>query len=160
MRTILIAVLFISGALCAAASARADEKSHLKAAADFLVAMQADKQMQGAMQQSLDMQIRQSPRLAPVKDVMKKFFETHLGWEALKDDLAKLYAEEFTEEELKELTKFYLSPVGKKSIEKMPALTAKAGQLSGKRMELHRGELQRLISEELQKGGGPGLEKK
>ncbi|MBV9657279.1 MAG: DUF2059 domain-containing protein [Verrucomicrobia bacterium] len=60
-----------------------------------------------------------------------------LSWEAMKSEYIGIYADTFTESELKELTTFYRSPAGQKLLEKQPQLTAKIMEISQKRtMEL------------------------
>ena len=41
----------------------------------------------------------------------------------INEDMVRIYSEKFTHEEIKELIKFYESPVGKKIIEKMPEMS-------------------------------------
>jgi len=43
-----------------------------------------------------------------------------LRWESVKEDMISVYTQEFTEQELKKLTAFYQTPVGKKASEKCP----------------------------------------
>ena len=50
-------------------------------------------------------------------------------------DKIKVYADTFTEEELKGLISFYKSPVGQKFIEKTPELMKRSMELSQKRMQ-------------------------
>jgi uncharacterized protein len=57
-----------------------------------------------------------------------------LSWDSLKPDFIKIYAEVYTEQELKDLTAFYNSPIGQKFIEKMPELQTKTMEIMQKRM--------------------------
>ncbi|MGA1197950.1 MAG: DUF2059 domain-containing protein, partial [Candidatus Latescibacterota bacterium] len=52
----------------------------------------------------------------------------------IKADYIELYAEVFTEDELKGLINFYESPIGKAYIKKQPELTQKSMMLSQKMM--------------------------
>lgn len=52
-----------------------------------------------------------------------------IGWNALRPQLVKLYVDNFSETELKQLNDFYRSPLGSKVLEKMPMLTAQSVQL-------------------------------
>lgn len=49
---------------------------------------------------------------------------------SLYEEMVKIYMEEFTHNEVKELLKFYETPIGKKMASKTPALTQK-GMLAG-----------------------------
>ena len=57
-----------------------------------------------------------------------------LGWDAVKNDFIQLYAEAFTEVDLKDLVAFYSSPLGQKLVEKQPAVTEKMGKLTQQKM--------------------------
>jgi hypothetical protein len=50
------------------------------------------------------------------KDLQPRFSE-------LTDEIAKLYADAFTDSEMKEILAFYQSPIGKKLIEVQPKMT-------------------------------------
>lgn len=130
---------------------RADEKSHRQAAEDLLKTMQIEKQMQTAMNQMLDLQIKTQPGLAPYKDVMRKFLNKHISFAALKDELIQIYVDEFTETELKQISAFYKTPAGKKIVEKGPALVSKGIQLGSQRVAKHQDELRQMIEDEAKK---------
>jgi uncharacterized protein len=56
-----------------------------------------------------------------------------------------LYVQAFTEDELKQLTTFYHSPIGRKAADKMPQLANARTQLGITRLQAHSAELQRII---------------
>jgi hypothetical protein len=110
--------------------------------------------MEQSMSQMLDIQLQQNPALAPYKGVMMEFLNKNMSYESLKPDLVKMYSEEFTSSELREINAFYLTDVGKKSIEKMPKLMMQGGQLGATRVQENIGDLQAMIqaeSERIQK---------
>jgi uncharacterized protein len=55
------------------------------------------------------------------------------------------YTQEFTEPELKKLTDFYKTPVGKKANEKMPQRVFIAGQIGLKQAQAHQTELRQML---------------
>jgi hypothetical protein len=134
-----------------AAALNADEKSHRAAVEELLVLTKTPQNMKSSIDQILDLQIKQAPMLASLKEPMRKFFEKHLSYESLKEDLITMYVEEFSEDEVRDLIKFYQTPLGKKSVEKMPVLFAKGAQLGAAKVEAHKLELQQLIRDELLK---------
>jgi hypothetical protein len=79
---------------------------------------------------------------------MKAFLNKYMSWASLKDDMAKIYMAEFSESELNELTKFYQTPLGKKSIQKMPVLMTKGAEIGQKRVQEHLPELQAVLAAE------------
>jgi hypothetical protein len=135
--------------VCSQAS-RADEESHRKAAEALLESTNVAKQLQSSIDQSVDIQVKANPQLAGKSAVLKKFFSMYMSWDSLKDDMIKIYTDAFSEEELKKITEFYKSPVGKKMIEKMPELMGKGMQLGVKRVQENQGELIRMLKEDSQ----------
>ena len=110
--------------------------------------------MEQSMSQMLDIQLQQNPALAPYKGVMMEFLNKNMSYESLKPELIKTYSEEFTSSELREINAFYLTDVGKKSIEKMPKLMMQGGQLGATRVQENINDLQAMIqaeSERIQK---------
>jgi hypothetical protein len=110
--------------------------------------------MEQSMSQMLDIQLQQNPALAPYKGVMMEFLNENMSYESLKPELIKMYSEEFTSSELREINAFYLTDVGKKSIEKMPKLMMQGGQLGATRVQENINDLQAMIqaeSERIQK---------
>jgi hypothetical protein len=79
----------------------------------------------GVVEQARLLYLGQNPALAPDlnqiaaqirKDLQPRFSE-------LTDEIAKLYADAFTDSEMKEILAFYQSPIGKKLIEVQPKMT-------------------------------------
>ena len=126
--------------------ARADEASHKAAAESLLGLMDMDKLMAQSVDQMLQMQVKQNPAIAPYQTQMKAFLSKYMSWASMKDDMVTIYTSEFTEQELKDLTAFYKTPLGKKTVEKMPQLMSKGAELSQKRMQEHLPELQAAIA--------------
>jgi hypothetical protein len=133
------------------APVRADDKSHKAAAEELLKESKADVQFEKAIDEILNLQIKANPHLAQIRPAMKEFFDKYMSWTAMKDDVIKIYAEEFTEAELKEIATFYKTPTGKKMIEKMPFLLKKGMELGLKRMQENQAELKDLIRKALDK---------
>jgi hypothetical protein len=52
-----------------------------------------------------------------------------LDWEKLRDQIADIYVQVFTEDELNELIRFYQSPVGQKLLEKTPEIMQKSVEI-------------------------------
>jgi hypothetical protein len=124
---------------------RADEVSHKKAAESLLALMGMETLLSQSVDQMLAMQVQQNPAVAPYQAQMKTFLSKYMSWSSLKDDMAQIYMTEFTEAELNDLTKFYQTPLGKKTVQKMPALMAKGAEMGQKRMQEHLPELQAAI---------------
>ncbi len=152
----LLLPILIALALLQPNALRADEASHKKAAESLLALMGLEKLLSQSVDQMLALQVQQNPALAPYQTQMKTFLNKYMSWASLKDDMAKVYMAEFTEAELNDLIKFYQTPLGKKTVEKMPSLMAKGAEMGQKRMQEHLPELQAAI----QAAGGTAKEKK
>lgn len=120
----------------------------------LLNTMGLDQALEKTISQMLDVQLQQNPTLAPFKQVMLRFFNKHMSYESLKPEMIAIYSEAFTSTELKEINAFYKTPTGAKTIEKMPELMAKGGQIGAQRVQDNIQELQEMIkaeSERIQK---------
>lgn len=144
MRTFLYSMLTL---LVIGQVTRADETSHQKVADELLDAMQFDKTMRDSVNSMLDVQIRSNPQLKPFETVMKKFLEKHMLSGDVKKEISKLYVKEFSESELRELIEFYQTPVGKKSIEKMPVLMRQGAEIGAKKVQENQAELIQMIQD-------------
>ncbi len=64
-----------------------------------------------------------------LKDIYREWFENDIDRKVIKEKMIKLYAANFTTEEINELNKFYSSPVGQKFLEKSPGLMKLGAQI-------------------------------
>ena len=149
--TVVVSQTFAAAADKPAAKASADHKA---AAMELLETMKLDQLLTQTIDTMLDAQVQQNPQIAPYKKVMKDFFKKYMSWAALKDDMAALYAEEFSAGELKELTAFYKTPLGQKLASKQGQLMTKGAALGQRRVQEHMPELQQAIAAEAQKNAG------
>jgi uncharacterized protein len=123
-----------------------DEQSHRKAAENLLIVMEVDKSLPKIAEEVVATQLQQNPQLAPQRDILQRFLNKYLNWESVKEDTITAYTQEFTEPELKKLTEFYKTPVGKKASEKMPKLAFIAGQIGLKKAQANQAELQQMMN--------------
>ncbi len=119
-----------------------------KEAEKFLNSLDMEKSLNQSVQQMVAIQLNQNPALAPYKQIMISFFDKHMSYSSLKTDLINLYANAFTESELKEINTFYQTPTGKKTIQQMPLLMNQGGQIGAQRIKQNMPELEKLIKAE------------
>jgi len=117
----------------------------------LLATMNMKESYEGMIKRITQMQIEANPELKAIEPAIKAFFTKFMGWEAQKGDIAALYAKNYTVEELKELNKFYQSPLGQKTVQIMPQLAAASAQIGQSRMMQHMPEMKAMIEEELKK---------
>jgi hypothetical protein len=151
MRKYIVTVIVLMLMAVSAQSSLAGEKSHRKAAEKLLELSDMASTMDQVIDQTLMMEIQQTPQLVLYQDVMKRFFKKYLGWESLKDDFVKIYMEEFTEEEIRDIVAFYETPTGQKTLKKAPVLFAKGAEIGQRRVEENIAELQTMLEEETER---------
>ena len=110
---LLIATLVLTAFVVPAAEPTA---SHRAAAVEYLEAKGTPQLLERHCLNMLEKQIAVAPELAEHREKLLEFYRGSFGFAALKDDLAAIYAREYTEEELRELARFYRSPIGQKSV--------------------------------------------
>jgi len=136
------------GLLLLVPGARAEDEyrqSHRKAAVDLLVLIGAKQQAMVGATAMADVMLQGNRMLAPYRDVLLKWAESVMTWENMEPGMVEIYAEAYTEQELRELTEFYASPLGRKTLEVTPELVRRSARVGGKLAEQHMGELQQMI---------------
>src|SRR5215510_12436795 len=156
MRMLLCACLITVALMFYPCVALGDTQSHRKAAENLLIVMEVDKNLPKVVEQVVENHMQQTPQLASQRDVLQRFLTKYVNWESVKEDTITAYTQEFTEPELKKLTEFYKTPLGKKANEKMPQLAFIAGQLGLKKAQAHQAELRQMLEDQKNKPGGGG----
>lgn len=128
-----------------AAPALAQSPGHLAAAEDMLVAMDARGQYDTALRMTMDAQLAADPSLSPFRDVMQGFFQDFVSWDAVRADFARVYAERFSESELRELAAFYRTPIGRRLAEENAGIGVELSLINTRIVEANQGELIRRI---------------
>ena len=127
------------------------EDSRINAALSLLEAMDMRVNLARTVEQVTYAEVDKSPELVPYKAVMLEFMNKYMGFDNLKADLARIYADAFTQAELEELARFYRTPVGRKVLDKMPELTVLGARMGEQKVEEHLGELEGMIAREAQR---------
>ncbi|SFZ98439.1 hypothetical protein MNB_SV-5-1286 [hydrothermal vent metagenome] len=117
----------------------------------LLATMNMKESYEGMIKRITQMQIQASPQLKAIEPTIEAFFTKYMGWDAQRGDIAALYAKNYTVEELKELNKFYQTPLGQKTVQIMPQLAAASAQIGQSRMMEHMPEMKAMIESELKK---------
>ena len=85
------------------------------------------------------------PDTNKIGPVVKEFLNKYISYESVKKELAKIYLDNFTIKEIRELIEFYQTPLGRKVAEKTPILSVEGAQLGSRRVLEHQNELQQMI---------------
>lgn len=131
-------------------SIQASEERNTKVVYELFETAKMSTIYQQTIEKTLEAQIKQNPEIAPLKDVMTKFFDKYMGWESIKKDIAKIYMKNFTDDEIKELIAFYKTPIGQKTATLVPVIATEGAMIGEQRVEEHKAELTQMILEKLQ----------
>lgn len=148
MKNLFIAFLLSGIVSFANAQQQTTEKSsHYKAAEEMVQTLGMQKMVDEGMSQMVEMQLKASPILESKKTAMMTFFKKYMSWDVIKEDYIKIYMEEFTEKELKDISAFYRTTTGKKMADRQMAIMMKGSELGQKKVQAHMDELMELIKE-------------
>ena len=111
----------------------------------MLGAMQMGKTLDIGLEAMLKAQLASDPSMVQFKEDYEFFLKKHLSYEAISSDLVELYADSYTVDEMVEITRFYQSPVGQRTLDLTPKLFARSQQIGNQRVEANKAELAALI---------------
>ncbi|MFS0827990.1 DUF2059 domain-containing protein [Pseudomonas sp. MLB6B] len=130
---------------CASGQVLAATPSHTAAAQEFLKLANADKlstPVYMQVQQMFAQRFEQTKAPAAKKSVLDSYqakanaaLDSAISWKKLEPKMVSLYTATFTEAELKDLVKFYKSPLGTKVLREMPKVTQQSAQLTQQSLE-------------------------
>ena len=96
------------------------EESHIAAANDLLNVLRFEQTTNHTINMMIDLQIQSDPSMQDYADVFRDFFAKYMNISDLKKEVVLIYADCFTEDELKGLIAFYGTELGQKCLEKLP----------------------------------------
>ena len=70
-----------------------------------------------------------------VRTVLREFMDEHFRFEDLEPEMIRLYADLYTEEEIRGMTAFYRTPLGQRMIETLPQLSAASTRIAQERLQ-------------------------
>ena len=141
------------------------QQSHTDAAKQLLDLMNADQAIEQAygqmysqlsgMAEQLGITEDQRPMFESYLERMVVVMKEELSWERMEPFVIDAYVSVYSEEELKELSEFYASPLGQKFVAKMPELMQATMEMSQKMMGVlipRIAEIQQELVAEARKG--------
>ncbi len=152
MKHLLLAltILLSSASFNVSASTESDQQAEV-----LLEKLDLESLLNASIEQTLERQMQQVPAMRPYKRVMLQFFAKYMSYQALKPAMVGLYSPAFTAQELSEISAFYDTPTGKKTIRLLPELMAKGGEIGLQQVQAHMPELQQMIKDEAATLGKP-----
>ena len=150
MKTGYLITLLLSTSLILPGLTAADDKGHIEQVEILFKLTRMQQKIDESVESVAQLQLRQNPALAAKNDQLMAFLERHIGWNAVKADLYAMYMQTFTEDELKTINDFYITPLGQKVIVIVPQLVQERNRLAMQRLQENVGEFQAIMS-----GGAP-----
>jgi len=88
-----------------------------------------------------------NPALDGYQLIVADWSSQYLGWEEIREGIAKIYRDYFTPVELEQMLTFYHSPTGRKSVLLMPTLFREGSQIGMELAQAHKPELIEMLRE-------------
>ena len=142
VRLLLVALVYAAPGL-----SLADADSHRAAVEQLFKLTHMEQKVSESVDNVLLIQLQQSPQLEPHRQALDDFLQQHIGWNSMKEAIAAMYMEAFSEAELNEMNAFYITPIGQRVINDVPPLVQRRNQLAMQRMQENIGELQKLVGQ-------------
>ena len=79
--------------------------------------------------------VNEAPQFKNCRFELMQFFMQTIGYDVIKKDLARIYLKHFTVSEIREITKFYKSPVGQKMRKVSTSVLIEVNNLSIQRVQ-------------------------
>jgi len=140
---LLIAVLGLLATQALAQDAK-PVSTHEQAARELLRAVGVQRATEAGAEAMMGL-IRNNPNLAPFEDVFRAWYRKVFSQGDLEGELAVIYMRHFSEDELRALTSFYQTPVGRKAIDELPAAMKEGAELGMRRAKEHSAELEEML---------------
>ena len=155
MRKALI-VLGFALALAAPAAAqdtaRAHAPAHMAAARELMEAAQVQQAAMAGVESMIAEQVRTNPSMARYRQAMLEWARGLFTGEEALNAFGALYADAFTEDELRQLVAFYRTPLGRKMAASQGVLATRGAELGRQLAERKQGDLLARIQQVDAKG--------
>jgi len=142
-----------TGAL-SAPDAQTAADTHTAAVEELLQLSGADKAMEPVakqMRQTMTTQLAGTNIPPERRVIVEKYIgqimdlvAKEMTWENVRGEFVSMYSSIYTEDDIRELIKFYKSPIGRCFVEKLPLITERSMQISQTHLKNMMPELQRL----------------
>lgn len=147
MKRVRYLLTLILGLTVPLSSAWAADEDALKAAEELLNTLNMETLLSDSIDAVLTAQVQQEPQLRQHEQAMRTFLRKHMSYASLKPDFLRIYADAFTADELRQLSAFYRTPLGIKTVQLMPQLMQQGSELGMRRVQENLPELEAMIAE-------------
>lgn len=120
-------------------------------ASELLTVLQAKEQYNAGITELTAIMRQSNPMLNDYIDTLEKWVKQYISWDALEPKITAIYAEEFTDDEIQTLIKFFRTDVGKKFINKQNSLMQKITKIANETANANQEKLYEMIHQQNQK---------
>ena len=117
----------------------------IEVAKDLLTEMNLKSASEGAVDNFTNRLVEADSKFKKIEDKIRAFYNKYIGWDSMKDDLAKLYAKHYTTKEIKDIIKFYKTKTGKKVLKNFGKLSYEGQMITREKLQLHIDELRVIL---------------
>jgi len=129
-----LAVAFAAFAATAAEPQPGPKLEDKMLAWSLLEAEGVPQMMEQTLQSTLATQMKESPELAPFRKAFESYLRDTISYEAQKEDLARIYLAVYTPDDIRELIRFYQTPIGRKKAAAASKIAVAAAEMTQKKM--------------------------
>ena len=129
-------------------------ETHRLAVYELLAVMHMQEQLSSTLDIFLNSQLEANPNIRPFEAVMRTFLMKYLSLDAIREPMATLYMARFSELDIVQITSFYRTPLGQRSVSEFPKMMEEGSKLGRRMVEEHMPELQQMILDQIQRDGG------
>jgi uncharacterized protein len=128
------AAVLALGAAVPAAAQQPPPAEEVAAARELLAASRARETFIRAME--LGMEQGGGMELTPaIRRVLREFMDEHFRYEDMEPEFVRMYTDLFTAEEMRGITAFYHTPVGRRLVEVSPEMAAAGQRIANERLQ-------------------------
>jgi hypothetical protein len=148
MKTLLMIVLALA---CAAPAAAQNEPTpgEAQAVRELLEVSRTRENFIRGMELGLE-QGGMGEMTPAIRNVLREFMDEHFRYEDLEPAFVQVYADAFTEEEIRGLTAFYRTPLGQRVVATLPEITAASQRIVTERLQTAMPQLMQRMMEVMQ----------
>ncbi|MCF6244127.1 MAG: DUF2059 domain-containing protein [Sulfurovum sp.] len=127
------------------------DPAFINAAEKFFKSMNTEDNYRKIIDSTTETLIKANPNLKNAKKDIRAFYAKYIGWSSIKEDMIRLYERYYTIPELEDITNFYQTDTGQKTLKLMPTLYKEGQDLGVKLVQEHIGELKDIIQKSMKK---------
>jgi hypothetical protein len=132
-------------------------ETHRRAVEGLFAITHLGQMLERTLDTSIKVQIDANPTIRPFESVMRKFMAKYLSLEGIREPISRLYMDRFSELEILQLTAFYRTPLGQRTLAELPKIMEEGSKIGMSLVKDHMNELKEMIRAQVERDGGKGI---